>query len=161
MLDTFNQSSFEAPLADGTIVCHDGYTKGESDAVVVVVQELPGIGAETIELADILVSNGFRVVLPHLFGPLGRTSMLGNTLRVFCMRKEFQLFAKQKSSPIVDWLRALCLDLKQNHNARAIGVIGMCLTGNFAMSLMADDNVLAGVASQPSMPIGDQNELHM
>ena len=161
MLDTFNQSSFEAPLADGTIVCHDVYTKGESDAVVVVVQELPGIGAETIELADILVSNGFRVVLPHLFGPLGRTSMLGNTLRVFCMRKEFQLFAKQKSSPIVDWLRALCLDLKQNHNARAIGVIGMCLTGNFAMSLMADDNVLAGVASQPSMPIGDQNELHM
>ena len=37
----------------------------------------------------------------------------------------------------------------------------MCLTGNFAISLMADDSVLAAVASQPAMPIGKQSALHM
>ena len=42
-----------------------------------------------------------------------------------------------------------------------LGVIAMCLTGNFAISLMADDNVLAGVASQPSMPLNRQHALHM
>ena len=42
-----------------------------------------------------------------------------------------------------------------------VATIGMCLTGNFAISLMADDAVLAGVASQPSLPIFDQKALHM
>ena len=100
----------------------------------------------------------FRVVLPHLFGPLGRTSMLGNMVRVMCMRREFKLFEKNGTSPVVDWLRALCNDLCQLHGLRGVGVIGMCLTGNFAISMMADDRVLAGVASQPSMPLLDQKQ---
>jgi dienelactone hydrolase len=42
-----------------------------------------------------------------------------------------------------------------------VGVIGMCLTGNFAISLMGDDSVLAAVSSQPSMPLMKAAELHM
>ena len=37
----------------------------------------------------------------------------------------------------------------------------MCLTGNFAISLMAEEAVLAGFASQPAMPFQTQNALHM
>ena len=37
----------------------------------------------------------------------------------------------------------------------------MCLTGNFAISLIADDSVLAAVASQPAMPFFNQGALHM
>ncbi len=33
-------------------------------------------------------------------------------------------------------------------------VIGMCLTGGFVLSLMADESVIAPVASQPSLPVG-------
>ena len=40
-------------------------------------------------------------------------------------------------------------------------MIGMCLTGNFAISMMADESVLAGVASQPSLPIFANSALHM
>jgi len=40
-------------------------------------------------------------------------------------------------------------------------VIGMCLTGNFAISLIGDDSVLAAVASQPAMPLNKQNALHL
>jgi dienelactone hydrolase len=128
--------------------------------VIVVIQELPGIGPETLRLVDKIIASGFRVLLPHLFGPLGRTNTLGNTARVFCMRKEIHLFRENRSSPIVDWLKALCLNAKTD-GGHGVGVIGMCLTGNFAMSLMADDSVLAAVASQPSMPFGRAGALHM
>ena len=101
------------------------------------------------------------MVLPHLFGPLGRTSLLGNTVRVLCMRREFRIFEANKTSPIVAWLRALCQDAKTRHNVPGVGVIGMCLTGNFAISLMADEAVLGGVASQPSLAIRDHDSLHM
>ena len=161
MLEGFEKREFSAPLSTGHMVTHDVYTRGQPGPTVVIIQELPGIGPETLTLADRFVEEGFRVVLPHLFGPLGGISLAGNLLRVFCLRREFTIFAKNASSPIVDWLRALCRDLLDNHGASRVGTIGMCLTGNFAISLMADDSVLAGVASQPSMPIADQSHLHM
>jgi hypothetical protein len=37
----------------------------------------------------------------------------------------------------------------------------MCLTGNFAITLIGDDSVLAAVASQPAMPFFKQGALHM
>ena len=75
-----------------------------------VVPEIEAIA--TSELLK-LEAEGFTVVLPHLFGPLGKISVGGNLLRVMCMRREFRLFAKGKTSPVVDWLRALCKKL--NH----------------------------------------------
>ena len=161
MLEGYEQRPFTAPLSDGTTVTHDVYSRGSEGPTVVIIQELPGIGPETLALADRFVEQGYFVVLPHLFGPLGKISLLGNLVRVFCMRREFRLFEKNQSSPIVDWLRALCRDLKDHHGATGIGTVGMCLTGNFAISLMVDDTVLAGVASQPSMPFNGQSALHM
>jgi dienelactone hydrolase len=160
-LEGYAVRSFEAPLRGGTIVSHDVYERGAGPPVV-IIQELPGIGPETLALADRLVARGFSVALPHLFGPLGRISMLGNMVRVFCMRREFRVLEKHQSSPVVDWLRALCRDIRDRTGAAGVGTIGMCLTGNFAITLMADDSVLAGVASQPSMPLfGEQTALHM
>lgn len=161
MLEGYDKRTFTAPVRGGHDVTHDVYSRGDQSATVIIIQELPGIGPETLALADRFSAQGYRVVLPHLFGPLGRISMAGNLFRVFCMRKEFTLFSKNRSSPIVDWLKALCRDEKDSQGSGSIGVIGMCLTGNFAISLMADESVLAGVASQPSMPFNGQNELHM
>ncbi len=151
---------FAAQLRDGESVSHDVYARGGGPPIV-LIQELPGIGPETLALAERLEASGFRVVLPHLFGPLGRTSFLGNTVRAFCMRRELHLFAKGDSSPVVDWLRALCRDERERNRVEGVGVIGMCLTGNFAISLMADENVLGAVASQPSLPFFGADALHM
>ena len=159
-MSKYEKWAFTAPLASGHPVTHDIYSQG-SGPVVVIIQELPGIGKSTLWLADMFVERGFTVVLPHLFGPLGRTSLLGNTARVFCMRREFTIFEKNKTSPIIDWLRALCQKLRTDHKVDGVATIGMCLTGNFAISLMADDAVLAGVASQPSLPIRHHDCLHM
>ncbi len=156
----YDKRVFTAPLDTGHLVTHDVYEKG-AGPVVIIIQELPGIGRQTLNLADQFVRNGYRAVLPHLFGPLGRISLLGNTARVLCMRREFRIFEANRTSPIVAWLRALCADAKNRYEVPGVGVIGMCLTGNFAISLMADDAVLGGVASQPSLPIRKQDDLHM
>lgn len=160
VMQSFEKTVFSTDEVDGKPLSHDVYTKGEGP-VVLIIQELPGIGTETVRLADKLVDAGFRVVLPHIFGPLGKLSFAGNTARLFCMRREFALFAKKRTSPVVNWLRALSRELKNQYDVPGIGVIGMCLSGNFAISLMADDAVLAGVASQPSLPLGMQKSLHM
>jgi dienelactone hydrolase len=159
-IDQFNRSEFSAPISGGREVSHDIYIRG-SGAPVVLIQELPGIGEETLRLADRLVNAEFEVVMPHLFGPIGKTSMGGNLLRVFCMRREFTLFTSNRSSPVVDWLKALCSDVRESRGVAGVGVIGMCLTGNFAISLIGDDSVLAAVASQPAMPLHKQDALHM
>jgi len=156
----YTKTIFTAETREGHSVSHDIYRRG-SGAPVVLIQELPGIGQETLALADRLIGAGFEVIMPHLFGPIGRTSIGGNLFRVLCLRKEFRLLATHRSSPIVDWLRLLCRDVRQSRRVSGVGVIGMCLTGNFAISLIADDSVIAAVASQPAMPFFNQGALHM
>lgn len=160
MLDGYEKSSFACTLRNGHESVHDVYLRGDGPAVV-IMQELPGISPETLALCDRLNADGFSVVLPHLFGPLGKSATNSNMVRVLCMRREFHLFARNKSSPIVDWLRALCQSIRDERHLPGVAVIGMCLTGNFAISLMADDAVLASAALQPSLPILGGKHLHM
>lgn len=160
-INQYEKTVFTAPIRSGHSIQHDVYARGNGNKVVVIIQELPGIGQETLALADRFMARGYRVYLPHLFGPIGKTSTNMNLLRVFCMRRQFKIMAKHQSSPIVDWLKALCRDIKQQTGVKGVATIGMCLTGNFAISLMADESVLAGFASQPSLPVGTQEALHM
>lgn len=159
-LSAYQKSVFTADTRKGRSISHDVYSRG-SGGPVVLIQELPGIGQETLRLADKLVDAGHEVVMPHLFGPLGKISIGGNLARVMCMRKEFRLMATNASSPIADWLRLLCREVRDSRGASGVGVIGMCLTGNFAITLIGDDSVLAAVASQPAMPFFKQGALHM
>ena len=69
----YRVAPFSASTASGTRISHDIYRRG-SGAPVVLIQELPGIGPETLHLADEFVARGFEIVLPHLFGPLGKVS---------------------------------------------------------------------------------------
>ena len=63
----YRRSSFAACDAGGRRISHDIYHRG-SGAPVVIIQELPGIGPETLRLADEFVARAFEVVIPHLFG---------------------------------------------------------------------------------------------
>lgn len=160
-IENYGKEEFSCKMRNGAVAKHDVYSLGNGDKIVLIIQELPGIGQETLALADKFVARGYRVVLPHLFGPLGRTATSGNLIRVLCMRREFRIFAKNESSPVVDFLSGLCSALKAKHKVKGVAVIGMCLTGNFAISLMANEDVLAGFASQPSLAIASQQSLHI
>lgn len=154
----FTKSAFTGAVA-GQAVSFDVYTIGAGPPVI-VMQEMPGIGETTIAFAKRLAEAGFEVWLPHWFGPLGKASAL-NLVRMLCMRREFQVFAKHQSSAITDWMRALCKHVAETRKVARVGVIGMCLSGNFAMTLIAEENVWAAVASQPSLPARDMGALHM
>lgn len=160
MLEGFEKRSFSFRLTDGEKFQHDIYEKGDGP-VVVILHELPGICPDTLIFVDKMAAAGFRIVMPHLFGPLGRFAIGRNVARLFCIRREINIFARNQTSPVVEWLKALCRDARDRQNVQGVGVIGMCLTGNFAISLMADNSVLASVASQPSLPLFSQKSLHM
>jgi dienelactone hydrolase len=159
-IDGFEVYDFSAPLEDGSTLNHPVYHLGEGPAIV-IWQELPGIGASTITLARNIAGQGYHVYLPHFLGPLGKFRFASNMLRLFCMRREFHMFAANKASPIAAWMAALCRDVRDRNQGAAVGTIGMCLTGGFALTLMADDAVLGAVACQPSLPLMKQSALHM
>jgi dienelactone hydrolase len=74
-------------------------------------------------------------------------------LKAICIRREFDVWASDRSSPIVDWLRALARQAHESCGGRGVGAVGMCFTGNFALAMMTEPAVVAPVLSQPSLPM--------
>jgi dienelactone hydrolase len=70
-----------------------------------------------------------------------------------CVSREFATWALNRTSPIIEWLRALGRDLHAQTGGPGIGAVGMCLTGGFALAMAVDDDMLAPVLSQPSLPL--------
>jgi dienelactone hydrolase len=121
---------------------------------VVLMHELPGLTDFVVDFGRQIAGQGYSVFMPVMFGkpfPNG-SERLVNELGI-CLNREFSLFAKNKSSPITDWLSALCREVHGRCGGRGIGAIGLCLSGGFALSLMVDKSVLAPVASEPSLPL--------
>lgn len=122
---------------------------------VVIMHEVPGITPQVIRFAEHVSDAGFTAVMPDMFGVAGKPISMGYILKEAaraCISHEFSVLAAHKSSPITDWLRALCRSVHAELGGRGVGAIGMCLTGNFALSLMMEPCLMAPVLSQPSLP---------
>ena len=132
------------------------YRRGGGPAVV-VIHEMPGLHPLVIRFADRIVEAGMTAVLPSLFGSPGRTVSMAyaaaEMLKGICIRREFSVWATNRSSPIVDWLRALSREMHTQCGGPGVGAIGMCFTGNFALAMMTEPAVVAPVLSQPSLPL--------
>jgi hypothetical protein len=160
-ISDYTKTVFTAETRQGHTVSHDIYHRG-SGTPVVLIQELPGVGQETLALADRLVDAGHEVVMPHLFGPIGRTSIGGNLVRVLCLRKEFSVLAANRSSPIVDWLRLLCHDVRQSRGV-ARGRRHRYVP-HWQLRHLADCRTIASLRlspHNPAMPFFKQGALHM
>lgn len=131
------------------------FRRGAGPAVV-VMSELPGITPHVVGFAERVAEAGFSVFMPQLFGTPGRPvsgPYIAESLARICISREFRTLAARESSPIIDWLRALCRAAHAELGGKGVGAIGMCLTGNFALSLMVDPVIMAPVLSQPSLPL--------
>lgn len=139
------------------------YRAGSGPAVM-VISEIPGISPPMLTFAQRVTEVGCSVALPHLFGVPGRDadraglrSQVLDTVTSMvpaCVSREFHVLATGRTSPVMDWLRALGRQLHEECGGPGIGVVGMCFTGGFALGMVADAPVLAPVLSQPSLPFG-------
>ena len=132
------------------------YRRGTGPAVI-VIHEMPGLHPLVIRFADRVAAAGMTVFLPNLFGVAGHPPTIGYALgQMFmglCVHREFTVWRTGKSSPIVEWLRALAKKVHGECGGKGVGAVGMCFTGGFALAMMTEPSVLAPVLSQPSLPM--------
>jgi dienelactone hydrolase len=148
-LEGFTKESFES---DGKR--RDVYRTGTGPAVI-VISEIPGITPLVAQFGRRVAAAGCTAVLPSLFGDPGRPPSAGymfQSIGPACISREFTAFARKKTSPVTVWLRALAAAEHERCGGPGVGVVGMCLTGGFALAMMVDDVVVAPVLSQPSLP---------
>ncbi|TMM12456.1 MAG: dienelactone hydrolase [Actinobacteria bacterium] len=137
------------------------YRKGSGPAVIVLA-EMPGITPLVASFARKVAQIGCTPVMPHLFGTPGKDPLAGNRLDTLgyvlssfapiCISREFTVWATNRTSPVIEWLRALAAAEHQRCGGPGVGAIGMCFTGGFALAMATDPSVLAPVLSQPSLP---------
>jgi dienelactone hydrolase len=131
---------------------------------VIVMAEMPGIYAHFLRFARMVRDAGFTVWIPALFGTRGGPVTIAGGLTTMvraCMSREFRAFAANASSPVTQWLRALAAHAHPLCGGKGVGAIGMCFTGNFALSMMLEPAMLAPVLSQPSLPMFSAGGMHI
>lgn len=129
---------------------------------VIVMAEMPGISPHVSRFARWVRDAGFTVYMPSLFGTDGVIPSADEGGAVFqraCVSAEFRAFAGKGSSPVTLWLRALSKLAHKECGGPGVGAIGMCFTGNFALSMMLEPSMLAPVLSQPSLPLDAPDQI--
>ena len=133
------------------------YVAGTGPAVIVMT-EMPGISPHVARFARWVRDAGFSVYMPSLFGRDGAVPTAEDGIATFkraCVSAEFRALAANETSPVTVWLRALARLAHEESGGPGVGAIGMCFTGNFALSMMLEPSMLAPVLSQPSLPFND------
>jgi dienelactone hydrolase len=158
------------PLDDFTrrVVDVDGvgktvYVAGSGPAVV-LMPEMPGISPDVARLARWIRDAGLTVYLPSLFGVDGRYPTAGEgdaVVRRACVSAEFRAFAGGGTSPVAGWLRGLARIAHAECGGPGIGAVGLCFTGNFALSMALEPAVIAPVLNHPSLPLDDPAGLEL
>jgi dienelactone hydrolase len=146
----------------------DGVTKvvhvAGTGPAVIVMSEMPGISPHVARFSRWVRDAGFTVYMPSLFGRDGALPGVEEGTAVFrraCVSAEFRAFAANESSPVTSWLRSLARLAHGECGGPGVGAIGMCFTGNFALTMMLDSAMLAPVLSQPSLPLDDPGGLEI
>lgn len=133
------------------------HVTGDGPAVIVMT-EMPGISPHVARFARWVRDAGFTVYMPSLFGRDGAVPGAEEGAAVFqrvCVSAEFRAFATNESSPVTVWLRSLARMAHEECGGPGVGAIGMCFTGNFALTMMLEPSMLAPVLSQPTLPLDD------
>jgi len=133
------------------------YVAGTGPAVIVMT-EMPGISPHVARFGRWVRDADFTVYMPSLFGRDGVVVSAEEGAAIFrraCVSAEFRALAAGESSPVTRWLRALARRAHEECGGPGVGAIGMCFTGNFALSMMLEPSVRAPVLSQPSLPLDD------
>ena len=143
---------------------HDVFRGDRAGPVVLLLHEMPSFSYRTVQLADRLQDEGYRVVMPLLFGGVRRKPAgplvsavtagvdFASSLVKVCVSWQFVALVQKRTSPITSWLIALARAEAAESGHGRVGVIGMCFSGGFALAAAIDPVVGVAVASQPATP---------
>jgi len=137
------------------------YYVGGSGPPVLLLHELPGLTKQDIRLANKLVCQGYTVILPLLFGVPGQDRFL-HSLFTVCGKDQFDCGGSGRTPKPLTWIRDLRAAIRaQWLDGKGIGIIGMCLTGEFPIPLLCVPDVKAAVLCQPTDPFNILTLLHL
>ncbi|MGI8881438.1 MAG: dienelactone hydrolase family protein [Jatrophihabitans sp.] len=139
------------------------YVSGSGPGVI-VMSEMPGISPHVARFARWVRERGMTIYMPSLFGTdgaIGDADSGAALFRRLCVAKEFRALRGGESSPITTWLMALARLAHEECGGPGVGAVGMCFTGNFAITMMLEDAVVAPVACQPSLPVDQPDALEI
>ncbi|MEU6725888.1 dienelactone hydrolase family protein [Nonomuraea wenchangensis] len=139
------------------------YVAGSGPAVV-LMPEMPGISPDVLRLARWIRDAGFTVYVPSLFGRDGAYPTVEDgekVVRRACVSAEFRAFAGGGTSPVTAWLRGLARQAHAECGGPGVGAIGLCFTGNFALTMALEPAVVAPVVNHPSLPLDDPAGLEL
>lgn len=133
------------------------YTSRDGEIPLLVLHELPGMSSTFIDYCCRMIGHGYKVYMPLLFK--SPNTRMGNIeMGLFCLSREFRAMfcpdgQEQHRRPFTAWLRHLSRTIVEREAGRRVGVVGMCLTGGFALAGLAEDSIDAVICAQPSMPL--------
>jgi dienelactone hydrolase len=130
-------------------------TTGDYGPAVIVLHEIFGFTPTLARFCRWVRDAGFRVYAPILLGSPDATNpqtiTTGRMLHL-CISREFSLLRGGHTSPLTDWLRALAAQAHEECGGHGVGVIGLCLTGGFALAMAVDPLIRAPVMGEPGLP---------
>jgi dienelactone hydrolase len=123
---------------------------------LIILHELPGMSDSFLDYCRTMQTHGFRIYMPLLFKSPG-TQMTNAQMARLCISYEFRrMFGRagrrDGEQGLTRWLLDLVSWVGAENQGRDTGVIGMCLTGGFALAAIARAPVTAAVLCQPSYP---------
>lgn len=139
------------------------YVAGSGPAVI-LMPEMPGISPDVARFGRWVRDAGFSVYLPSLFGVDGAYPLaeaFETVVRRACVSAEFRAFAGGGTSPVVAWLRGLARLAHTECGGPGVGTVGLCFTGNFALTMALEPAVIAPVVNHPSLPLDDPGGLEI
>ncbi|MFI5519827.1 dienelactone hydrolase family protein [Streptomyces platensis] len=139
------------------------YVSGAGPAVI-LMPEMPGISPDVVRFARWIRAAGCAIYLPSLFGVDGAYPLAEareTVVRRACVSAEFRAFAGGGTSPVVRWLRGLARLAHAECGGPGVGAVGLCFTGNFALTMALEPAVIAPVVNHPSLPLDDPGGLEI
>lgn len=140
-------------FTDSRGVAHTVFIAGTNGPPVLLLHELPGLIDADLAAARRFACEGFRLVVPLMFGEPGGTGDWRRFMREVCGKDRFACREGDITSPEVAWLRELAAySAREWPEGNGAGVIGMCLTGAFPLAMLREPSVVAPVLLQPTIP---------
>jgi dienelactone hydrolase len=137
---------------------------GGAGPAVIVMHEMPGISPHVARFARWVRDAGFTVYMPSMWGHDGAVPQAEEGMAILkraCISAEFRALGGNQTSPFTQWLRALARLAHEECGGPGVGAVGMCFSGNFALTMMLEPAMLASVMCQPALPFDNPGAIEM